>query len=157
MTFTDDHATTYTFMNEIWVECPQCQRGACNFRVDRTTTELFAARRLACTHCGYSAQWQGHSVASDFNAEHPLDPYFERPLWLHTPCCGERLWAMNEPHIDFLERFVAAKLRQGATDGTYRNQSIASRLPKWIQAANNRDRVLEGLVRLRQRLIEAKA
>jgi hypothetical protein len=85
------------------------------------------------------------------------DDYFELPLWLQTPCCGEVLWAYNERHISFLEDFVGARLRERVRDGKYgwSNRSLASRLPAWIKSAKNRDEVMKGLSRLRARLQDA--
>ncbi|WP_409496634.1 hypothetical protein [Amycolatopsis sp. cmx-11-12] len=49
----------------------------------------------------------------DFRAwNRPVDPFFREPLWLRADCCGgNTLWAFHERHLDLIERFVAAKLR----------------------------------------------
>jgi hypothetical protein len=61
-------------------------------------------------------------------------------------CAGNVLWALDEVHLDFLERYVSATLReQGRGNG-----SLASRLPRWIKAAENRGVVSAGLARLRR-------
>ena len=75
----------------------------------------------------------------------PFDPYFGLPVALQTSCCGETLWAYNEAHLSFLESFVAADLRQ--RDG-HLNQSLVSRLPKWMKKAGNRDAVRRAIARL---------
>lgn len=69
-------------------------------------------------------------------------------LWLQTPCAGHVLWAYDEPHLDFLERYVAAGLREQAPG----NASLASRPPRRIKAVKNRDAVGKGLARLRAAL-----
>lgn len=69
-------------------------------------------------------------------------------LWLQTPCAGHVLWVYDAVHLDFLERYVSAGLR-GQAPG---NASLASRLPRWIEDATNRDAVERGLARLRATL-----
>ncbi|MBO9555970.1 hypothetical protein [Cellulomonas sp.] len=66
-------------------------------------------------------------------------------LWLQTPCEGHVLWAYDEAHLDYLERYVAAGLREQEPG----NASVASRLPAWIKASKNRDSVGRALSRLR--------
>lgn len=51
-------------------------------------------------------------------------------------------------HLDFLERYVAAGLREQEPG----NASLASRLPAWIKSRKNRAAVLRGLHRLRATL-----
>ncbi|WP_436497999.1 hypothetical protein [Actinokineospora sp. HUAS TT18] len=70
-------------------------------------------------------------------------------LWLQVPCHGRTLWAFNEEHLDFLERYVAAGLRERVPN---RNGSLASRLPSWIKAAKHRDDVVRCLALLRASL-----
>lgn len=112
---------------------------------------LFAPRRCVCAHCGFVKEWQGKKVSVGA----ACDWYFGYPLWLQTPCCGQTLWAFNEPHLRFLEEFVGADLREReprlrhSTSLTY-----AARLPRWVQLGANRDEVMRGLARLRALLDE---
>lgn len=78
-----------------------------------------------------------------------MDWYFRLPLWLQIECCGETLWAYNEKHLEFIERYVAAKLRV-RTPNT--NKSLASRLPQWIKSAKNRNEVLRACEKLKAKL-----
>jgi hypothetical protein len=83
----------------------------------------------------------------------PVDWYFHLPLWLQTPCCGETLWAYNARHLDFLEDFVRAALRERTRgEHGWRNQALRTRLPKWMLAAKNRPDVLRCLGHLRDKL-----
>ena len=70
-------------------------------------------------------------------------------MYLVTNCCGEELWAYNQEHLDFLEAYVAADLRERKPNV---NSSMASRLPKWMKDRKNRKDVLKGLQRLREKL-----
>ena len=83
------------------------------------------------------------------------DPYLRLPLQLQTRTRHGVLYAYNAAHLDWIEAFVAAPLRERRIDRGMANRSIASRLPTWIKAAKNRDDVLRALGRLRRCLAEA--
>lgn len=76
---------------------------------------------------------------------------FDLKLWLQTACCGEVLWAYNRDHIDFLATYVEAGLRGRRPDPKWgwSNQSLQSRLPRWMLDRHRRADVLAGLERLR--------
>jgi hypothetical protein len=114
----------------------------------------FAPRRLTCMSCSYAKDWASREIARHWRDAR--DDYFELPLWLQTPCCGEVLWAYSERHLTFLEDFVGARLRERVRDEKYgwSNKSLASRLPSWMKSGKNRDEILKGLARLRTRLQE---
>ena len=83
----------------------------------------------------------------------PVDPYFGEPLWLQIPCVGETLWAYNPKHLEFLRAYVSSTLRERShRDGGLRNQLLESRLPKWMKAADNREKVLAGIRKLEKKL-----
>jgi len=63
------------------------------------------------------------------------------------PCCGETLWAYNRPHLAYLKRYVEADLRE---EGVAGKRGLASKLPKWMKAAKNRDEVLKCIQKLMQ-------
>jgi hypothetical protein len=116
---------------------------------------LNGPRRLACPHCGYAQDWQ----KGEMQVGGPCDWYFHQPVWLQMPCCGELLWAYNAAHLDYLEDFVQAPLRESSRSpysrmslSEYRNDSLISRLPAWIKSAKNRDDVLRCIGKLRRML-----
>ena len=76
--------------------------------------------------------------------------------WLQAPCRGETLWAFNGPHIDFLERFISAGLRERecvAWGGV--GFEPENRLPRWMQSAKGREAILKTLGLLRDMLESA--
>ncbi len=88
-----------------------------------------------------------------------MDWYFHYPVWLSTSCGRETLWAYNEEHLDYLESYVSATLRERAPASPesatrVRNASLASRLPSWLTAAKNREKVLAAIGKLRTRCLE---
>lgn len=144
----------YRFSTLFLVRCPRCGKKARVVIRDEysdgpqtlpqlRTDLLFAARRLVCTHCGYTAEWHHRKLKVDG----PYDWYFRQPLWLQTPCCGEVLWTLNEEHLDFLEEFVRAGIRE-----SYGNATVASRLPVWMKSGHNREEVLHCIEKLRSTL-----
>jgi hypothetical protein len=145
----------YSYMDETLVVCPQCSGRALSRQQDKDARAgWFAPRRLTCMNCSHVKDWARREIARHWRDAH--DDYFELPLWLQTPCCGEVLWAYSERHLTFLEDFVGARLRERVRDEEYgwSNKSLASRLPSWMKSAKNRDEVLRGLARLRTRLQE---
>jgi hypothetical protein len=79
------------------------------------------------------------------------DPYFQLPLWLTTQCCGgHTLWALNGAHLDLLEVYVTARLRErGDVPGS---MSLVERLPAWVKSGRNRDEITRAIHRLRASL-----
>ncbi|MBD1911395.1 MULTISPECIES: TFIIB-type zinc ribbon-containing protein [unclassified Leptolyngbya] len=151
--FLDTGKSLDAFQDEVLVRCPNCQ-GCAMIRLvtPNDTSGWFAPRRLTCSACGTAQDWTDTMV--QFKASEPTDAFFRYPLWLQTPCCNQILWANNQEHLDFLENFVRATLRERQPDDRYGwfNQSLASRLPKWMQSRKHRDEVLRAIAKLRTKL-----
>jgi hypothetical protein len=164
-TFTDSGQTLANFVETIYVRCPKCTKRAHVIRIPDVEEEIladtsghhgslsfrrsFSPRKLCCLHCSYTSIWEGGTQ----HRGGPYDWYFQLPLWLQTPCCGEILWAFNEEHLNFLEQYVVAKQRvKFHVEGQIRNGTMASRLPTWMKSAKNRDQVLKGISRLKDML-----
>jgi hypothetical protein len=153
--FEDTRDQVDSFMDETLVVCPQCSgRAISRRRHGESPAGWFVPRRLVCDSCSFVKDWASNGIERGWYRAH--DDYFDLPLWLQTPCCGGTLWAYNERHLEFLEAFVGARLRERVRDGEHgwSNKSLASRLPSWMKAAKNRDEVRKGLGRLRSRLQE---
>ena len=147
--FADGGELIYEFGEEFFVVCPKCAGRAKVARVgtasEKLGERLFAPRRLVCPHCVFRDEWNGGSIAVGAS----FDWYFRLPLWLEISCCGETLWAYNEKHLEFIESYVAAKLRERIP---FKNKSLASRLPQWIKSAGNREEILRAIGKLRGKL-----
>ena len=144
----DDGATVHTFADRFLVECPHCSRSARTAAVGKNGCLTVA--RFVCVHCGSNKdkEVRGWSVGV------PVDSYFSLPLWLRTDCCGETLWAYNEEHLEYLRSYVAAdhRMRNLDPDETTRNATMASRLPRWMIIAKNREEVLRCIDLLQQKI-----
>lgn len=143
--FQDSGQTLYEMLDEFLVRCPRCQRSARVFSLGEPKPTLFGPKRLVCANCGYSKDWKKSAVCLGS----PVDAYFRQPLSLQTPCSGHTLWAYNEKHLKYLEDFIRANLRERTPGHT---RSMASRLPAWMKSAKNREDVLKGIERLKQKL-----
>ncbi len=128
------------FADRILIHCPNCD--LCAVKIN---PEESLQKRIVCRHCGLVTKYKAMYAANE-------------KLWLETNCCGERLWAYNEKHLDFLESFVSEKIRECLPDPEWgiRNSSLQSRLPQWMLAGKNREKVLNGLQKLRKMLPEKK-
>jgi hypothetical protein len=154
--YIDDGHRLYAYADLLYVECPGCgeravvvpRPGLPDLRYHSEL--LYRPRRLSCTGCGTTREWtaerRGNALVG-VQLGGPGDPFFGLPLWLQTPCRGRVLWAYNERHLDTLEAYVAAGLRERAAWPT---MSMLARLPAWIKAAGNRDDVLKAIKRLRE-------
>jgi hypothetical protein len=60
------------------------------------------------------------------------------------------LWAYNAEHLNVLEEYVSAHLRERGHSVTH--MTMLERLPKWIKDAKHRDEVLRAIGRLRASL-----
>lgn len=86
------------------------------------------------------------------NKDNPVDSYFHFPLWLQARCGRHILWAYNLRHLEYIEAFVQASLRERGhrEEHGWSNRSLFSRLPQWLKAAKNREKILQTIVLLKQ-------
>jgi hypothetical protein len=156
--------TIFDFVDGVLVVCPDC--GACA-TVHAPRPKRSA--RLVCARCGAAKSLEKTSpgiLSSKDSKSWPdgifaigdaADPYFHRPLFLETPCAKHVLWVFNAAHLAFLKDVVAAdlRLRPVRKETDPKNQLLASRLPKWMLLAKNRDAVQRAIARLEVRLGDA--
>jgi len=122
--------------------------------------------RVACINCGHSKEWEcslpgvcmwanrsslftkGVIVIGD-----SVDWYFHLHLWLKAPCCRNEVWAYNYEHLEWLEKYIGADLRERKENNTWgwSNQSLASRLPKWLKSSKNRIKIIETINKLKSK------
>ncbi|MER7338599.1 hypothetical protein ABT403_12175 [Streptomyces sp. NPDC000075] len=141
------------FLDEVLVRCPRC--GGCatitpHPEIPADDNAVGAGRRpfrrrLRCTGCGFFKDQKVDSAV----VGSPIDPDFQRPLWLQASCCGNVLWAYNLRHLDLLEAYVRAKLRERGELAPGAPMSLVERLPSWLKAARNRTEILRTIKRLR--------
>jgi len=148
-----------TFDKQTFVVCPTCGAKAV---VSAVYEEQYEAR-FVCPSCATNKVWAGN--ARSFVSAHPameqqdgiisgpaVDRFFKYSLWYQADFKNETLYAYNLAHLDFLKAYVAAPLRERrqAAFG-WSNQSLQSRLPKWLLSGKNRSGILKKLAELTQR------
>lgn len=146
--FQDDGLHLEDFMAEILVKCPRCSKCAIYRTSSPCTRAFFFSKRFAhavpgklvCPMCGFSK-----IIVDDM-----LD---KMEAYLQTHCCNEILWALNEKHLEFLDGYVNARLRDKVPS---KHPSLATNLPSWIKSKKNREQVVKGLERLRVMLNESE-
>lgn len=85
----------------------------------------------------------------DFKEPEGEDPRFGVRLWLQSQCCGGHLlWANNLAHLDYLQAYVGATLRERPKG----HARLSWYLPAWMKQAKHREAVLQTLVHLRATL-----
>jgi len=163
--FRDQSKSVYSFSGHFLIECPHCHGCA---EVNALLLEEKMRRlTLSCQHCGYSQRKNRSVFGSYLFSQNPaayeegaigigsaVDWYFHQPLWLQTSCGGDLLWAYNAEHLRYLQGYVGAQLRERRQNeaGARSNGSLASRLPKWLQQAKNREQALRCIEKLKQKL-----
>lgn len=153
--FTDNGRILEDFYAEFLVVCPRCAKMArvlpdesialSNKKIDQLRNKVFGPRRLVCVHCAHIDSWSGSQIIVGANC----DWFFRLPLWLEISCCGDKLWAYNLEHLETIEKYVSAKLRERTTKG---RNSFLSKLPTWIKSAKNRDEILKAIGRLKEKI-----
>ena len=116
MRFQDNGETLSDIRKYRIVKCPKCSKPV-----------KYEFTQLSCTKCGYIKASEDVPLLEGF---------------IQIRCCGEMLWAGNLEHLNFIEEYVAAKLRERKPNV---NKSLASRLPTWIKEKSNRDKILKAI------------
>jgi hypothetical protein len=118
------------------IMCPECDHYVGTIRW------YMRPRLFRCHRCGWTKEPDKRRTWKVQKPQRPVR------LWLEVDFRGERLWAVNEQHLSFLEDYVSARIRETSSF----NSTIASRLPAWIKSGKNRDDLLRALAKLRARL-----
>lgn len=79
--------------------------------------------------------------------------YLGLPLFLSEPVGGHTLWALNPRHLDELEAWLRADLRERPLDAPH--TSMIERLPQWLKVASARGPALRAIGRMRSTAAEA--
>lgn len=138
----DSGGTVWDFRDHSWVVCPRCAGAA------RSTTDQAERRhRLVCGRCSHALEIDSPHLAHWIGDG--TDGRFGLPLYLTEDVSGQELWVHNLAHLEALAVWIGASLRERAVDSTYRNKTMASRLPHWMKTASARPRILKALDRLR--------
>lgn len=142
--FNDQKKRLDDFDDEIWVHCPKCQKQAFCHKPHGEPRAL-----LRCSHCG---QQQTQSTLISNHAASPIELilpahlYFKAELWFSKSFKGNEFWAYNPKHLDYLEHYIAAKLRE------HKNRThttLLEKLPDFYHSKKNRTELLKLIKQLK--------
>ncbi|TVX93785.1 hypothetical protein [Paenibacillus agilis] len=136
--FKDPRLHIDDFVNNLLVACPSCNKCATvitEFQEVSTATDSCLRRLFICNHCG--------------KIDEAMNEY---QLWLKANCKGNILWAYNLKHLEYIENYVQAKLRESSRHEKlgWCNQGLFSRLPVWIKEKRNRNIILMTIKKLKK-------
>ncbi len=106
--------------------------------------------RVKCPNCAQSEDYRAY-YASPPKGASTSEPA-SLPLYLTTQVAGETLWVDNLQHLELLEEYLGAKVRER---GPVPGLTMMARLPAWMKAATTRPKILRGLRHLRERAEKA--
>jgi ribosomal protein S27E len=136
----------------VLVHCPACNQRA-------IVRDHQGGLRLTCGHCGHAQTAARPRMHFEPHPDASLDAYnkgrlpFNARLWLEAECCGgNRLWALNERHLDYIERFVKSKDRDGEFPSLPGNRQLSDKFPAWLVSRQHRAEVTRAISRLRSTL-----
>ncbi|MDO9153861.1 MAG: hypothetical protein Q7U47_09185 [Paludibacter sp.] len=141
--FQDENLILSDFYKEVWVVCPGCEKKA----IAKVNFETKTAR-LFCLRCAYNKE---SATAFDKNAsiETAAHAYFQAELWLQAPFKNEVFWAYNDKHLEYLEKYISATLREHK-DRTH--FTLIEKLPKFYHEAKNREGLLKVIAKLKSKI-----
>jgi hypothetical protein len=144
-----EHLTLGQFMppdHSILIECKKCGQCATLRRFVFPGDKRSALRigECSCLHCG--RLWS-EKAGPDFMTR--------GPLWLRMACRKNLLWILNRPHLEFMEEFIGAELREERMT-ELSSRRLSSALPRWMLARKSRNDVVHCLRKLREKLDATK-
>lgn len=105
--------------------------------------------RVKCPHCNIVVDYPGRIA---FPPGYGNQEDRRLPLYLTTWVAGQILWVDNLTHLDALEVWLGATMRER---GPVRGMTMMAKLPRWMKSGVNRDKVIRGLRQLRERAMKA--
>jgi hypothetical protein len=137
--FQDENLLLSNFYQEVWIVCPTCAKKAmAKVNYETTTARLF------CLHCGCNKETT--TSIKNGTIEMPANQYFQAELWLQAPFKKDVFWAYNDKHLEYLERYISATIREHKDRSGF---TLLEKLPKFYHEAKNRDGLLKIIAKLK--------
>jgi hypothetical protein len=143
--FHDQNKVVSDFYQEVWVVCPTCDKKA----VAKADYKGKCAT-LLCEYCGYNkcATTEIYFFGIKSHATTAAHFYFRATLWLQHPFKSDVFWAYNGQHLNYLEEYIIAKLREHRDRKHF---TLLEKLPKFYHEAKNRKALLAIIKLLRKK------
>ncbi|HAH53994.1 MAG TPA: hypothetical protein DCM02_01575 [Flavobacterium sp.] len=139
--FQDENLLLSNFYQEVWAVCPSCAKKAM-----ATVNYETKIARLFCTSCGYNKETTTEIKIGTIEVAANL--YFQAELLLQAPFKNEIFWALNDKHLDYLERYIAATIREHKDRTGF---TLLEKLPKFYHEAKNRESLLKIITKLKSK------
>jgi len=139
--FQDENLLLSDFYQEVVVVCPTCAKKA----MAKVNYETKTAR-LFCNNCGCNKETT--TSIKNGTIEMPAHQYFQAQLWLQAPFKNEIFWAYNDKHLEYLERYIAATIREHKDRTGF---TLLEKLPKFYHEAKNREALLKIITKLQRK------
>lgn len=140
--FNDENKTLSDYSYEVWVVCPACSK-----RAIAKADFLKKNARLFCVQCGYNKE-QSTEIAKNITVNQPAHLFFDAELWLQAPFKSETFMAYNDRHLDYLERYISATLREHKDRDHF---TLLEKLPKFYHRAQNREALMKIIAKLKSK------
>lgn len=141
----DQNKKLSDFQTEVWVICPSCSKKA-------TTKVDYEQKRaiLFCENCGFNKQIPTEVTVFGINGNWNIaaHSYFGAQLWLQHPFKNDVFIAFNADHLNYLEQYIAADLREHKNRTGF---TLLERLPKFYHDAKNRKALLAIIQKLKKK------
>ncbi|WP_312190339.1 hypothetical protein [Sphingobacterium sp.] len=143
--FQDQNKVVSDFYHEVWVVCQACGKKAVA-KADYNAKQA----SLYCDYCGYHkrATTDIYFFGIKSHAMTAAHFYFKATLWLQHPFKSDVFWAYNGEHLNYLEDYIGAKLREHKDREHF---TLLEKLPKFYHEAKNRKALLAIINRLRKK------
>lgn len=140
--FQDENKVLTHFNEEVWVVCSSCSKKAIA-KIDATEKTA----RLYCVHCGYNKE-VSTAIGKAGYLKMSVHVFFDAALWLTANFKNEMFCAFNDKHLEYLERYISAGLREHK-DRTH--FTLLEKLPKFYHEAKNRNALLRIIKKLKDK------
>ena len=144
--FQDENKTISEFRTDVLVVCSKCEKKA----FAKVNYEDNSAR-LFCENCGYNKQKTtevsvfGHRGNWQLSA----NSYFDAELWLKVPFKNDVFFAYNLSHLEYLEKYISANLREHKDRSHF---TLLEKLPRFYHEAKNREALLKLIMKLKNKI-----
>lgn len=139
--FQDENFLPSDFYQEVVVFCPTCAKKA----MAKVNFETKTAR-LLCLHCGCNKETTTAIKYGTINTA--ANYYFKAELWLKAPFKNDVFWAYNDKHLEYLERYISATIREHKDRTGF---TLLEKLPKFYHEAKNREGLLKIIAKLKSK------
>ncbi len=129
------HMTAY-----LSVKCRECRNPITRHAI---VNGQWSKLKVKCDQCGDECEYEAQITRHRIKDGLMCDPIFGLTLWLHKTFGDDVFWAYHYEHLELLEKYVRAKLRERGIDNKgSKNSLMFSRLPEFIKRAGNREEIL---------------